>query len=58
LGLLGDSLERLKAAVKYLEQYDTPDWLDEVFPICDVNNVEYGEEYGDEEVSDSLDVDG
>lgn len=36
----------------------TPDWLEESFPICDVNNVEYGEEYGDEEVPDSVDVDG
>lgn len=36
----------------------TPDWVDEAYPIADVNNVEWGEEYGDEEVPDSVDVDG
>jgi hypothetical protein len=36
----------------------TPDWIDTPFPIADVNNVEYGEEYGDEEVPDAIDIAG
>lgn len=36
----------------------TPDEAPEVFPICDVNNVEYGEEFGDEEIPNAIDIAG
>lgn len=57
IGLLNDNIDFLRRAIMYLNS-SMPNEEDATYPIADVNNVELGEEYGDEEVPDSFDVDG